>query len=1079
MNADRLSLLARRSFALGILALLCGCGSDNGARSDAAGRDGPTDAWQADSRSGQDGGPGSDLSRPDGPGGSADSSSSGSGGAYGSGGMSSEAGAGLGGSGGFVADGAAGNGGAGDAGPRDDGASDYPIGGGGSGGAPGTGGTASGGTVADAAGADAPLAPADAGGPDSGRDADPSEPGYLLTKAAWFPSGYTILHSSYYVVPDHLGSAVLGALGQINGSASSGPDASAPTYVTTSIAPFDPSRNASPVRVHWDFQGAPEAFGGIYLSLNAQSEIMDSLDGVAVEKVPADEFVMNLNDLNAPLSFGAGPKESVDGFCARVRYQGSSDLTVKWEIKNPPQADDRSKVPLLSALSTVHPKADWQEVCLRLANLTQGDPSTAVFDPTRAKELTVVVLSSSVIPPVSNPGSGDLDIDEIWLTGPNLVSRDALLALSDAEFAKRLAFKAAVQLVHLASPTPAIRYLGQDRNSFADLVSVASTGFILAGLPEAVSQGWLPRETASAMAAQMLAKLASCPDSAHATGSIVSGYCKHRGIFYHFLGRDGARKRNFDYPNTAQDESRNLVELSTIDTGILLAGAAAAETFFDGSSADEQGLRASADSLIASADWRFLYSPNAGQLHMSWEPAERDIVPGAADGWGYAYADACAPVVGYFASRPASAGTQSCPGYAAGAPLNLDFYTAELNTSMALALGQANADLRPPSRLWMNIAGCADGQCLGSSGAMFIYEFDRLLGLDTKQMLLPTGQSAYDQSCQVHSAAIAKSWGRLDLPDAYETPFEGTTRGYVANSLAETLNACFSPDSDRAIAPYAWAGSAACDSAAAVPKVIAALRALVRLTPAYNPLTGLADRYDEDVGYAANVAEAAHAVLPAETRRQGPWVNYTAFGIDQGPILLGLALADCSLEGRACPPRLAGHPAFTAALANAACKDSGWIEGEWGTVVTTSQSCARGEQQNRCGAYPCEAAAGDNFPMRASLSGGQAVQIFDSGTALKVPSVRAKGAATLSLAYSLNWPAADAAGVVLKACWDSATANCSTITNLAPTSSWDVASSVDVILGDLVSACGPHDLYIVAETLPRSWGVQIDRIRVH
>jgi hypothetical protein len=44
-----------------------------------------------------------------------------------------------------------------------------------------------------------------------------------------------------------------------------------------------------------------------------------------------------------------------------------------------------------------------------------------------------------------------------------------------------------------------------------------------------------------------------------------------------------------------------------------------------------------------------------------------------------------------------------------------------------------------------------------------------------------------------------------------------------------------------------------------VPKIVSALRALVLLTPVYNPLTGLADRYDEDLGYAASVAEVAGA----------------------------------------------------------------------------------------------------------------------------------------------------------------------------------------------------------------------------
>ena len=89
-----------------------------------------------------------------------------------------------------------------------------------------------------------------------------------------------------------------------------------------------------------------------------------------------------------------------------------------------------------------------------------------------------------------------------------------------------------------------------------------------------------------------------------------------------------------------------------------------------------------------------------------------------------------------------------------------------------------------------------------------------------------------------------------------------------------------------------------------------------------------------------------------------------------------------------------------------------------------------------------------------------------------------QNAAALSLDYSLNWPATDAAGVVLKACWDSTTANCSTITGLAPTSSWDTVASAEVNLADLGSACGAHDIYLVVETLPKPWGFQIDRIRI-
>jgi hypothetical protein len=83
----------------------------------------------------------------------------------------------------------------------------------------------------------------------------------------------------------------------------------------------------------------------------------------------------------------------------------------------------------------------------------------------------------------------------------------------------------------------------------------------------------------------------------------VSG---HKGFFYHFLDMETGRRFA-------------RVELSTIDTALLLAGALACREYFDGPGAGEREVRALADSLYLRADWNWA---RAGRpvVSMGWHP---------------------------------------------------------------------------------------------------------------------------------------------------------------------------------------------------------------------------------------------------------------------------------------------------------------------------------------------------------------------------------------------------------------------------------------------------------------------------
>src|SRR2546423_5818446 len=152
-----------------------------------------------------------------------------------------------------------------------------------------------------------------------------------------------------------------------------------------------------------------------------------------------------------------------------------------------------------------------------------------------------------------------------------------------------------------------------DRWPTKSFSSVAAIGFGLTAYVVGVERGYVPRADARARVRTTLDFLYHAPQSANPTG--VTGY---KGFFYHFLDMDtGLRFQT--------------VELSTIDTSLLLAGVLVCREYFNGSDADETAIRALADSLYLRVDWQWA-SPNAPIVSMGWHP-ESNFIP--ADWRGY------------------------------------------------------------------------------------------------------------------------------------------------------------------------------------------------------------------------------------------------------------------------------------------------------------------------------------------------------------------------------------------------------------------------------------------------------------
>src|SRR6185437_11587015 len=152
-----------------------------------------------------------------------------------------------------------------------------------------------------------------------------------------------------------------------------------------------------------------------------------------------------------------------------------------------------------------------------------------------------------------------------------------------------------------ASTDPRAGGIVQDRSTFADLLSIGGAGFQLTDYVIGAQRGYITRGNAAERTRAVLKVLHESPQGAERVGT-----AGHRGFFYHFVGIDGRRKQNFDFAGTPQNESRKTVELSTIDTALVIAGALTARQYFDRNDPIEAEIRMLADALYERVDWPFM-----------------------------------------------------------------------------------------------------------------------------------------------------------------------------------------------------------------------------------------------------------------------------------------------------------------------------------------------------------------------------------------------------------------------------------------------------------------------------------------
>ncbi len=146
-----------------------------------------------------------------------------------------------------------------------------------------------------------------------------------------------------------------------------------------------------------------------------------------------------------------------------------------------------------------------------------------------------------------------------------------------------------------------------DRWPTQSFVSVGATGFALTAYPIGVERGYVTRAAAARRVRSTLQFFWTAPQGPDARG--VTGY---KGFFYHFL--DPQTGHRFE-----------TVELSTVDTALLLGGAFFCQSYFDRADPVEAEIRALTDSLYARVEWDWTLH-HAPMIALGWSP-ENGFLP--------------------------------------------------------------------------------------------------------------------------------------------------------------------------------------------------------------------------------------------------------------------------------------------------------------------------------------------------------------------------------------------------------------------------------------------------------------------
>jgi hypothetical protein len=375
--------------------------------------------------------------------------------------------------------------------------------------------------------------------------------------------------------------------------------------------------------------------------------------------------------------------------------------------------------------------------------------------------------------------------------------------------------------------------LTPDRWPTRSFVSVGATGFALTAYPIGVERGWVERAAAAGRTLATLRFLWQAPQDSAASGA--TGYC---GFFYHFLE-----------PSTGH--RFETVELSTMDTALLLAGALFCQSYFDGRSPVEDSIRAVAESLYARADWRWAQI-RPPTIALGWDP-RRGPLPYDWRG----YNEALILHVLALGSPTHAVGPETWEAWTSG--YRWGTFHGQPHVGFAPLFGHQY------SHIWIDFRGIRDAYM--SAKGIDYFENSRRATLAQRAYAIanPSRFRGYG----------ARLWGltACDGPTDRVVTIEGRKRSfrtYAARGASFT-----EITDDGTIAPAAAAGSIAFAPEAVIPTLVA-------MHDSYG--SHLFGRY----GFVDALNPTLRTSVPLRHGRMDPslgWFDTDYLGIDQGPIL--------------------------------------------------------------------------------------------------------------------------------------------------------------------------------------------------
>jgi hypothetical protein len=146
-------------------------------------------------------------------------------------------------------------------------------------------------------------------------------------------------------------------------------------------------------------------------------------------------------------------------------------------------------------------------------------------------------------------------------------------------------------------------YLIPDRAPTPSFSSIAAVGFGLTAYGIGAERGYVTRDEAAQRTLATLQSLLAMKQGPEPHG--VSGY---KGFYYHFLDMKSA-------------ERFKDVELSTVDTALMMAGVLFAQSYFDRDNATEKSIRDVAETLYARVEWDW-EEARPPAISMGWTPEQ-------------------------------------------------------------------------------------------------------------------------------------------------------------------------------------------------------------------------------------------------------------------------------------------------------------------------------------------------------------------------------------------------------------------------------------------------------------------------